>query len=217
MIRNIEVINEKMSELVVKYMGMGYVINSGSMHGSDGTARVDLHKGKHFIRVFVERISAYSYFENEPSNIRWARNDVYVVQVGEQNMENKRFLEDDIVWAKNLNILEKYPFYMVNYGYRNMAFTEDLNEAIFCNDKRHSRDKCRGYDDNERHTWTDYKHLSIGLSLVKRQPRTKSITLKNMDSVEKINSSYNRHGYRVHYRANNGDKKSIAYYLTEKY
>jgi len=97
-----------------------------------------------------------------------------------------------------------------------MAFTEDLHEAIFCNDKRNSRNKRRGYDDDCR-TWTDYKHLSIGLSLVKRQPRTKSITIKNMDSVEKVNYSDGSHAYRIHYRANNGDKKSIVYHLTNRY
>ena len=73
--------------------------------------------------------------------------------------------------------------------------------------------------DNGRYRFgeTPYKEyneidsLRIGFKIVKRQPKTKSIHLENIDSVQKVyNRYYNRVEYNVFYHTSNGNKKVVT-------
>lgn len=53
-------VNKRFSEIVVEYIGKGYVINTGTMGGSQGEiARVDLTDGSEIIRVYADTFADY--------------------------------------------------------------------------------------------------------------------------------------------------------------
>ena len=189
------------------YMNEGYMLNTETMRGSDGTKRVDLRKGKDFIRVWIDRVSAWSYNKGLSINYNYSR-DIFLLKIGQTVLTNPNA---DSVWSDKLEVIFKIPYYEIGYGYNNGALTDDFDEVKRWMDI-YSRRRGRYKAESQSINYTDIDRLKIGLNAVKRMPRTKSIHLENIDSISRI---YN-YGveYIVHYHTNKGDKRHI--YITTK-
>lgn len=210
MVRNKKVINEKFTELVNKYVQMGYTINVFSMKGADGSSRVDLIKGNDFIRVFTKRESAFSYNKDLYYNYAYD-NDVCIVAVGKMTIDNVgKFIKNNSdPWTKDLEVVEKYVYYGVGSLYRENGFTDDIKDIIEIGAKTNRRLMEKANYSENRTKYTDIDRLRIGLRIVKKQPRTKTIHLENINYVEKVNSRYSGVYYNVVYTTNSGKTNSV--------
>lgn len=190
------------------YMNEGYILNTETMRGSDGTKRVDLRKGKDFIRVWIDRVSAWSYNKGLSINYNYSR-DIFLLRIGQTVLTNPNA---DLVWSDKLEVIYKRPYYEIGYGYNNGALTDDFDEVKRWMDIAYPRRRGRYKAESQSINYTDIDRLKIGLNAVKRMPRTKSIHLENIDSISRI-YDYGVE-YIVHYHTNKGDKRHI--YITTK-
>lgn len=49
-------IDQIFTKIILECLNVGYVINSQTFMGSDGTARIDMRKNNRFIRIFLKTI-----------------------------------------------------------------------------------------------------------------------------------------------------------------
>lgn len=211
MITNITIINKIMNEYLLKYLQQGYVINTQTMHGSqsDCPYKIDLSKDKEFIRIYAKRESAY-WNKNEVINELKRKygygNDIYTVAVAYKLFDNKSAFTryDSTVWMDKLEIIESRCVYTI--GWRgNLGYTEDLEDVKRACEVQNSRTNYYDYWHEDTRSYTDIEHLRIGLRVVKKQPRTKTIHLENIDSVRKYEDGH----YRVFYTTNSGKRDSV--------
>ena len=74
-------LDSEITKFASGYISNGYMINTETMSGSDGTNRVDLRKGNKFIRIWVERTSAWSYNKELDKTYGYG-GDIFVLRVG---------------------------------------------------------------------------------------------------------------------------------------
>lgn len=195
-------LDREITTMVRNYMDIGYTLNTETMRGSDGTKRVDLRKGKDFIRVWVDRVSAWSY-DKSLSMLYDYSGDIFVLRVGHTILT---FPDTDLVWSDKLEVIYEEPYYKIGYKYNNGALTDDFEEVkhwmSVAYPRRRGRYKSQSID------YTDIDRLRIGLNVVKRMPRTKSIHLENIDSISRTYEC----GvvYIVYYHTNKGDKHHVT-------
>lgn len=197
-------LNEAITTLVRKYMDIGYILNTQTMRGSDGTERVDLRKGKDFIRVWIARTSAWAY-DKSLSMVYDYSGDIFVLRVGHTILT---FPDTDLVWSNELEVIYEEPYYKIGYWDNNEALTDDFKEVKHWMSVAYPRRRERHKTESQPVNYTDIDRLKIGLNVVKRMPRTKSIHLENIDSISRIYD----YGvvYIVHYHTNKGDKRHIT-------
>jgi hypothetical protein len=101
-------INRKYTEIISAYLANGYVINAGTMGGSQGEiTKVDLTNGQHILRVLIKR-----GFCTDDSC--WLDTLEIVVGVAEPAvLPNKGSSRYDTVWNDKLTILREDRFYKV--------------------------------------------------------------------------------------------------------
>ena len=211
MVTNISIINNIMNEYLLDYLQRGFKLNSQTMHGSqsDCPYKIDLSKGNEFIRILAKKERSYWLRDNEDiQNLKREYdydNDVYIVSVARGVFKDKRLFtrKDSTVWMDRLEIIETRYVYAVGWYY-NLGYTEDIEDVkracIIQNSRIHHSD----WDDIK--DYTDIDRLRIGLKAVKKQPKTKSIHLENINSVRK----YKDEGYyRVFYTTNSGKSTSV--------
>ena len=215
MVTNISIINKIMNEYLLKYLQQGYVVNTQTMHGSqsDCPFKVDLSKGKEFIRVFVKRDSGY-FSDNEAvkelKKNYYYDNDVYTIAVARGVFDDKRYFtrDDSTVWMDKLELIERRCVYTIGWR-RNLGYTEDIEDVKRACEKQNSRTRDSSYwHDDETRDYTDIEHLRIGLRAVKKQPRTKTIHLENIDCVRSYKGNRGNY-YRVFYTTNSGKSASV--------
>lgn len=214
MVTNITIINKIMNEYLLKYLQQGYTINTQTMHGSqsDCPYRVDLSKGNEFIRVYVNRQSAWGCGIEAVRELRKKFDydgDVFTIGVAHGVFKDKRLFarEDCTLWMDKLEIIESRYVYTVGWR-RNLGYTEDLEDVRHACEKQNSRVHYSRYWDEEEKDYTDIEHLRIGLRAVKKQPRTKTIHLENIDCVRSYKGARGSH-YRVFYTTNSGKSDSV--------
>ena len=211
MVTNITIINKIMNEYLLKYLQQGYIINTQTMRGSqtDCPFKVDLSKGNEFVRIYAKRESAYWNKDEAFKELRRKYdydNDIYIIAVAYKVFDNKSsFARDDsTVWMNKLEIIESRYVYTVGW-HRNLGYTEDLEDVKRACEIQNSRPVLySSWYHEETKTYTDIKHLRIGLRVVKKQPRTKTIHLENIDSVCKY----------THTRRNTSESYYVVYYTT---
>ena len=211
MIRNIKsnFLDEAITTLVRKYMDIGYILNTETMTGSDGTKRVDLRRGKDFIRVWADRMSAWSYKKSLDEDYDYYR-DVFLLRIGRTTLTN---LNTNIVWSNKLEVIYERPYYEI--GNCKPAYTDNFDDVRHYLEVSSPRRKAQWDNEHNNYTtYTDNKRLAVGLNIVKRVPKTKTLNINNIDSVTRDN---NRLEYTVYYHTNNGVKRHVTVTPKEKY
>ena len=118
-------LDSEITKFASGYIANGYMINTATMKGSDGTNRVDLRKGNKFIRIWVNRTSAWSY-DNELDKKYNYYEDVFVLRIGYKELKNPT---TDTVWSNDLAISYEQPYYKIGSGrYNEGAYTDDRSE-----------------------------------------------------------------------------------------
>lgn len=187
MITYISTLDNKITEIAQDYFKDGYRINTETMRGSDGTNRIDLIKGKHFVRVFYQRVTEYS-FEKEHPNVlpKNFYGDVIVLTVGSTTVQDVR---TDLVWSDKLDIITEKWYYTIGERYRREGITSDIEEVQHACDIHDKRWKMYGskWDrmQNRVKKYNTLPYLQIGLRAVKQLPKTKSIHLEHIKYVAK--------------------------------
>ena len=137
-------LDSEITKLASGYISNGYILNTATMSGSDGTNRVDLRKGNKFIRIWMERTSAWSYNKELDTKYNYG-GDIFVLRVGYKELG---YPNTDSVWSSDLAVSYEKPYYKIgNNRYNEGAYTDDFEEvkceivlidmnAIFATDKK---------------------------------------------------------------------------------
>ena len=165
------------------YMNNGYIINTKTFSGCDGTQRVDLIKGNHFIRVYLE-----SYYDGE---------SCIALRIGEKILTPIEMKRADIIWKKDLNIIKEYVF--IKIGRRNDYYvTKKEYEKI---EEKIKERLMNGYRNYEIFDLND-KAIDIVMSFIKRQPKCKSVKRNEIKRVYKQIYDNGRVKYLIYVRGN---------------
>ena len=199
-------LDSEITKFASGYIANGYVLNTETMRGSDGTNRVDLRKGNKFIRVWMERTSAWSYNKELDKKYDYY-NDIFVLRVGYKELKNPT---TDSVWSSDLAISYEQPYYKIgSRGYNDGAYTDDFEEAKHWMavakprwSRRSNAKKSIEYKDIDR--------LKIGFNIVKKMPKTKSIHLENIKCVTRSRDYNGRLEYTVYYDTVSGVSKHVT-------
>lgn len=101
-------INKRFTDIVAEYIGRGYVINTGTMTGSQGeVAKVDLTNGTEIIRVLLDKCTLYYNSHNG-----------YRIFVGKCNNKELVNVEEGIgrtVWSDDLTEISSERFFYADY------------------------------------------------------------------------------------------------------
>jgi hypothetical protein len=199
-------LDSEITKFVSGYVSNGYMINTETMSGSDGTNRVDLRKGNKFIRVWMERTSSYSYNKELDEKYNYW-NDIFVLRVGYKELKNPT---TDTVWSKDLAISYEQPYYKIGRDrYNEGAYTDDFEEVKHWMNIRYPRSHARSKK-SDSIDYNDIDRLKIGFKIVKKMPKTKSIHLENIKRVTRSRDYNGRLEYTVHYNTASGISKCVT-------
>ena len=201
-------LDSEITKFVSGYISNGYMINTATMRGSDGTNRVDLRKGNKFIRIWMERTSAYSYNkELDKKYDYW--NDIFVLRVGYKELKNPT---TDSVWSSDLAISYEQPYYKIgNNRYDEGAYTDDFEEVKHWMAIRYPRLRARSESERKKVVdYNDINRLKIGFKIVKKMPKTKSIHLENIKRVTRSRDYNGKLEYTVYYDTASGVSKHVT-------
>ncbi len=201
-------LDSEITKFVSGYIANGYMLNTETMKCSDGTRFVDLRKGNKFIRIWVERVSAWSY-NKELSTKYDYDNDIFVLRVGYTEL---KYPTTDSVWSSKLAISYEQPYYKIgDRRYDEGAYTDDFEEVKHWISVRYPRLKAKS--EHRKKTvidYTDIDRLKIGFNIVKKMPKTKSIHLEHIQSITRSRDYNGRLEYTVYYVTANGANKHIT-------
>jgi hypothetical protein len=199
-------LDSEITKFVSGYISNGYTINTETMRGSDGTNRVDLRKGNKFIRIWIERTSAWSYNKELDKKYDYG-GDIFVLRIGYKEVKNPN---TDSIWSSDLAISYEKPYYKIgSNGYNKGAYTDDFEEVkhwIAVASPRWSR----RYDAKKSIEYKDINRLKIGFDIVKKMPKTKSIHLENIKCVTRSRDWNGRLEYTVYYDTASGISKHVT-------
>ena len=193
--------NKAITTMAQSYLAEGYAINTDTMNGRN---RLDLRKGRHFVRIWIDRESAYRYDKELDKQGYWG--DLYFIKVGSTHLQNPNI---DTVWDDNLDVFSKKCYYEVGRWGNHKAVTDSRDEAIQCAKKASNRWENRSMVYNRRTTYKDIERLKIAFNFIKKLPQTKSIHLEHVDAVEKeYNDNKTKYWYTVKWHTTSGISKS---------
>ena len=199
-------LDSEITKFASGYISNGYMINTATMRGSDGTNRVDLRKGNKFIRIWMERTSSYSYNkELDEKYDYW--NDIFVLKVGYIELKNPT---TDSVWSSDLAISYEQPYYKIgSRGYNDGAYTDDFEEVKHWMAVAKPRWSRRS-NTKKSIEYKDIDRLKIGFNIVKKMPKTKSIHLENIKCVTRSRDYNGKLEYTVYYDSVSGISKHVT-------
>ena len=200
-------LDKELTDFVQGYLDSGYTLNTATMSGSDGTRRVDLRKGNKFIRVWIDRQSIYSYNKEIEKKYKYY-GDVFVLRVGYIEL---KYTDTDHVWSNDLAISYEKPYYKIgDRGYDKGAITDDFEDVKHWMAVSYPRNQRRYEGEKNSRTYDDIKRLRIGLNIVKKMPKTKSIHLENITYITRSRDYNGRLVYTVNYVSNSGVGHSVS-------
>jgi hypothetical protein len=199
-------LDSEITKFASGYIANGYMINTATMSGSDGTNRVDFRKGNKFIRIWIDRTSSYSYNkELERKYEYW--NDIFVLRIGYKELKNPI---TDTVWSSDLAISYEQPYYKIGHDrYNEGAYTDDFEEVKHWMAVHYPRLNAKSRKDTIV-DYTDIDRLKIGFKIVKKMPKTKSIHLENIKCVTRGRDYNGKLEYTVYYNTTSGVKKHVT-------
>ena len=171
-------INERFSEIVGKYLSEGYVINTGTMSGTQGeNAKIDMTDGKTILRILLDddRCSI-----DEPDSV-----SIIVGKCTNKARPNKNN-SFDTIWNHELVEVYRETFYALSRSPYNAFGTKEEAE------------KCRKLRRERRDNYTDDWYQRVRLSDASRKIALKYIRREYYSSykLSDIESVYKkiRHG-----------------------
>lgn len=199
-------LDSEITKFASGYISNGYMLNTETMRVSNSTRFVDLRKGNKFIRIWIERTSAWSYNKELDKKYNYY-NDIFVLKIGHKELE---YPTTDNVWSKDLTISYEQPYYKIGCDrYNEGAYTDDFEEVKHWMTIHYPRLKAK----SERKTSIDYNdidRLKIGFHIVKKMPKTKSIHLENISKITRSRDYNNKLEYTVYYNTMNGVSKYVT-------
>lgn len=191
--------NRKMTEIAQPYLAEGYIINTDTMSRNE----IDLRKGKHFVRIWVDRESSYRFDKALEKEGYWG--DIYFIKVGSTTLQNPN---TDTVWNDRLDVFSTKMYYEVGRWNSHKAYTDSREEALQCAKKASKRSEYR-YGYSYRKTYKDINRLKVAFNFIKKLPQTKSIHLEHVDEVRKeYNDNRTRYWYYVQWHTTSGITKT---------
>lgn len=166
---------------IMEYINQGYIIHTNTMGGSQGElAKVDLYKGKDIIRIYTDhKYHGIGGHTTLVLTIGRNKNKIY---------GNPR----DIIWNKDLEIIEQLEFVELSDNY---FVTPDefkpIKEKQMLRYKRKQHYECQVFNDSAK---------KIVLSFMKRQPKCKTIRLSDIERVYKVVDSFYRNPNKFYAR-----------------
>lgn len=151
---------------MVEYINKGYSIHSNTMGGSQGEqAKVDLSKDNDVIRILLH---------TKYSGLSCTK---LVITIG-RNTNKLHNTSTDIIWNNDLEILEEIEFIKLSENY---YVTPEEYPSIREKQKNRLHHKtnysCKNFSDEAK---------KIVLSFIQRQPKCKSIKLKDIERVYRV-------------------------------
>lgn len=174
-------INRKYTEKVAEYIGAGWMINTGTMSGSQGeVAKVDLTDGNRIVRVMLNKFSSCEY-------------EGYRIIVGYANETVRpNGFSGRTLWNGELDVVFEEAFYRPGLS-SDVDWFMTKSECEACHKKMWDRFHEK-YVDSRRKDVTE-RCAPVVLSFVRRQHRCKSAKLAD---VTVYRESYGK--YRVYYK-----------------
>lgn len=172
-------IDRKFTDIVKKYLDDGYLINTKTFGGSDGTDRVDLRKGLDFVRVYIDYGSHNGY-------------NILLLCVAGKTLEPDE-LSASSIWLDNLTEISCERYFCVDLDW----YVPEDEKGFIC-DKRRERMHWRTYCDNMHGSliYLTEKTNRIAWEFLKKQKGCKNVSLKDVETY-KIISSDGKVSYHV--------------------
>lgn len=200
-------LDSEITKFVSGYISNGYTLNTETMRGSDGTRFVDLRKGNKFIRVWVERKSAWLYNKELTRTYNYD-NDIFVLRVGYTELKNPT---TDSVWSDKLAISYEKPYYKIGRDrYNEGAYTDDFEEVKHWMAVNYPRSHAKSESKKTSIDYNDIDRLKIGFKIVKKMPKTKSVHLENIKWVTRSRDYNGKLEYTVYYDSVSGISKHVT-------
>lgn len=172
-------INRKYTETVAEWIGKGYAINTATMAGSQGElAKIDLTDGHEIVRVMLTNAS-HPFVKIDDN---YYHLDGVELIVGRVTDNIAPHLSDpwQTVWNQNLEIISSEEFYELGRNRREKWYGTKA-EAMAQQDK--NRERCEARQVSDR---VQLDAAAIVLPFVKRQPKSKSVRLGEIERVTKV-------------------------------
>ena len=170
-------INKKFTAKVAEYIAQGWTINAGTMNGSQGEiAKVDMTNGKDIIRVMLD-----TDYAHERIGDRFYCFDKVQLIVGRPEMPIRvnESRDYDTIWNNHLDVIYCEEFYKIGRGRPDWYGTKE--ETMAAQDKHLDRYMAA---QESREELPD-KAKAIILPLIRRMPKCKSVTLREIGPVIK--------------------------------
>lgn len=184
-------INKKYTEIVSEYMAKGYVINTGSMSGSQGEiAKIDFTDGKQIIRVVISKFHDYNLYIDGVE---------IVVGIAKDNVKPNRYDSWDTIWNNNLEILYCERFYEIGSNRNRETFYGTKEEAEAAKEIKYKRYRYTDYD--KKVYYTSEKAMEIAKRVVRNNMGVKRIRENEIKLYKDYRGyvvTYNGKTYRLH-------------------
>ena len=193
-----EQINRRFTEKVADLLSQGYIMNATTMGGSQGEiAKVDLTDGKKIIRVMLS-----TEHDWERIGDRFYTFDKVILTIGTNTDKVRIHGSDrfcDTIWNQHLADITTEEFYQIG---RRGNWYGTKEEAVAQQDKAMERlDFEKGGKDI-----TSEAAARIVLPFIRRQPRCKSVTVGDIEKIEK----------KVMYFYDERDSRPVKYIVTAR-
>ena len=170
---------------IMEYIAKGYTLHTNTMSGCQGElAKVDLTNGNEVIRIYTDDV--------------YRNGACYIVLTVGRNTNKLYNHPSDIIWNKDLEIIEQIEFVKLSDNYF-------INPEEYRGIHEKKRLRRRMKEENEVTVFDD-KAKIIVLSFMKRQHKCKTIKLTDIQKVYKVTST----------RYRNPDKTYTQYYVQDK-
>ena len=170
-------INKKFTAKVAEYIAQGWTINAGTMAGHQGEiAKIDLTDGKDIIRVMLDTKYTHDHIGN-----RFYCLDKVQLIVGRAT-DSVRINESrdfDTIWNNRLDVIYCEEFYKIGRGRPDWYGTKE--ETMAAQDKNLDRYMAA----QESKEQLPDKAKAIILPLIRRMPKCKSVTIRDIGPVIK--------------------------------
>ena len=171
-------INRRFTDKVNEYLTNGYIINSTTMHGSQGeVAKVDLTNNKEIIRVMINECW-YNHYE-------YKGYEIYVGRAIKGNRCINAYGSCNTIWNNELVEISSEKYYQADY-YKDKDWfvTEEeiKKNSIKCNERIKNR-------------WSFSKPVSdkakdIALKYVRKQPKCSRARKESIRMIKNENNKY---------------------------
>ena len=172
-------IDKVYTNIVAKYISMGYTINTRDMAGSQGEiAKIDLVKDDEYIRILVDNVFNFTTSWNH-------RNKKIIIG---RVPENER-KGNATIWNQSLEVIESIEFYELSKHCDcdgNSTYTDDEEYAINAYEK--SKSRCDYAPINVE--VTSIRLIAVIAKLIRNNPGFKRIKIEDISKVTRRGNKF---------------------------